>query len=115
MNTVSNPNKYLEKLAGSKFNKAVSFVDDLLGHTHSNLRAEANTLSKAEALGRKAKDAIKDTEDARSRMIKARVKTGVGLAGVGTAGFLGIHKYHQHRDDAIMRKIDSMYIDPTVN
>lgn len=105
-------NKYLEKIASSKLGKAINFVDDLIGHSHAKFKAEAGTLSKAEALGRRASHAIKDTEAARSRMVTARTKTGLGVAATGTAGFLGIHKYHQHRDNAIMAKIDKMYVDP---
>jgi hypothetical protein len=107
----TNANRYLEKIAG-RFDKVISFADDLIGHSHGAFKAEAETLSRAQALGRTAKDALHDTAQAKDRMVKARVKTGLGVAGVGTAGFLGLHKYHQHKDNAIMAKIDSMYVDP---
>ena len=103
-------NAYLEKIAAGRLSKAIGFVDDLVGHSHSRLRAEAETLSKAESLKRTAKDAFGEVEKAKARMVDARVKTGLGVAGAGTAGFLGLHKYHQHKDNAIMAKIDSMYV-----
>jgi predicted ATPase len=107
-------NKYLEKIAG-RLDKAIGFVDDVLGHSHGRLRAEASTLAHAEARGRTAAHAIADADAAKARMINARVKAGIGAAAVGTGGFLGIHKYHQHKDNAIMAKIDQMYVDPYRN
>jgi hypothetical protein len=47
-----------------------------------------------------------------ARSLQSRVKLGLGTGMDGTAGFLGLHKYHQHKDNAILSKIDSMYIDP---
>jgi hypothetical protein len=111
MTTPPESNKYLDKVA-SFLDKAIKFGDDLLGKSHGRLKEEVSILSKAESLKRTAKTAHSEMEAAKDRMNKARVKTGLGVAGVGTAGFLGLHKYHQHKDNAIMAKIDSMYIDP---
>lgn len=50
---------------------------------------------------------LADTSSGRS--MQTRVKTGVGaISAVGT-GFLGLHKYHQHKDNKILERIDSMY------
>jgi hypothetical protein len=46
---------------------------------------------------------------ARSESTNTRIKTGVGVVGVGTAGFLGLHKYQQHKDEKIMARINQMY------
>lgn len=106
------PNKYLEKIAGKGFNKALGYFDSLIGHSHGKLKQEAEILASAEARGRKAKHALLDAAKANKRMVSARVKTGVGVAALGTAGFIGLHKYHQHKDNAIMAKINEMYVDP---
>lgn len=104
-----NSNKYLEKVAGL-LGKSIRFADDLIGHSAGKLRQEADVLSRAEARGRTAKQALGEADEVAKRSLRARVKTGIGAAGVGTAGFLGLHKYHQHKDNAILSKIDSMYV-----
>lgn len=101
-------NKYLEKLA-SRFGKVIDFTDDLIGHSASILKQEADILARAEVKGRSASQALGEASDAHSRMVDARTKFGIGVVGAGTAGFLGLHKYHQHKDNAILAKIDSMY------
>ena len=106
-----NENKNLEKIAGVRFNKAVGFVEDLIGRNHSILKNKAATLAEAEAKGITANMMFNQAEEAGVRKVNARIGAGVTAAGVGTAGFLGIHKYHQHRDNAIMAKIDQMYAD----
>lgn len=46
---------------------------------------------------------------ANGRKFQARVKTGVGLATVGTAGALATRAYQKHEDNKILRQLDSMY------
>jgi hypothetical protein len=110
---VRNPeaSAYLEKVAGKYLDRALSFADDVWGGTARGLAHEGEVLAKAEAQGRTAKSVLTEASEAHKRMKAARVKTGIGVAGAGTAGFLGIHKYHQHKDNAILAKIDSMYAD----
>ncbi len=43
------------------------------------------------------------------RTLQARVKVGLGATATTTAGFLGLHKYHQHKDNKILARIDKMY------
>ncbi|MNK10008.1 hypothetical protein D3C87_280180 [compost metagenome] len=43
------------------------------------------------------------------RTFQSRIKAGVGGAAVTGAGFLGMHKYHQHQDNKILAQIDKMY------
>jgi hypothetical protein len=43
------------------------------------------------------------------RTFQARAKAGVVGGALATGGFLGLHKYHQHKDNQILKKIDSMY------
>lgn len=45
----------------------------------------------------------------RGRSTQTRVKAGIGTAAAGTAGFLGIHKYQQHQDEKIMKRINQLY------
>ena len=102
-------NKYLEKIAGTRFRKAIDFADDVLGVTSRKLRNQANIAADLHARGIGVKEIHNMADEAGKRSTSARVKAGIGTAAVGTAGFLGIHKYQQHKDNAIMAKIDSMY------
>ena len=105
-------NRYLEKAAGQFLNKAIRFADDVIGHSAGKLKQEADILSRAAAQGRSPAQALHEASQAHDRMIQSRTKLGLGVAATGTAGFLGMHKYHQHKDNAILAKIDSMYVDP---
>lgn len=104
-------NKYLEKVAG-KLDSVIRFADDVIGHSARNLKQEADVLARAAAQGRTPKMALAEAAEAQKRMISSRTKLGLGVAAGGTAGFLGLHRYHQHKDNAILSKIDSMYADP---
>lgn len=112
-------NKYLEKIAGfsigEALQKTIKFGKDFSGVTHSSLKREAQILAEAQAKGRTAQQVFKEAETAKDNMIKARVLGGAGAVATTSAGFLGLHKYHQHKDNAIMAKIDSMYVDPNSN
>jgi hypothetical protein len=104
-------NKYLEKAAGW-LDKTIRFTDEVLGHSAGKLKHEAEILSNAHIKGRTAKGVAEEASHAHNTMIRSRTKAGLGAAAVGTAGFLGVHKYHQHKDNAILAKIDRMYSDP---
>lgn len=43
------------------------------------------------------------------RTFQSRVKLGLGAGAATAGGFLGVHKYHQHQDNEILKKIDKMY------
>lgn len=107
-------NKYLEKIAslGQAVTRAGNFAESLLGAKARKLTSEAEVLARHAALKNTpakvqamAADATRSTRD-------ARLKTGLSLGAAGGAGFLGIHKYHQHKDRAIMERLSQMHIDP---
>lgn len=98
--------------------KVMSFGDRIAGHSARKYESTADALRQANSMGlkgaRKVSDASVKGMDRlakahRSLSTKTRIKAGVGTAVAGTAGFLGLHKYHQHKDDKIMAKINSMY------
>lgn len=107
---VFNTNKFLAK--------ATQIGDRLVAHSARKLEHTAATLKAANSLGLKGSrriskssiegmDRLAKTE--RGRSTQTRIKAGVGAAVVGTTGFLGIHKYHQHKDEKIMARINEMY------
>ena len=105
-------NKYLVKVAG-RFGKAVSsavdFGEHVMGSRARTLAHEAQVLSKHQAAGRSAAQ-LQDMANVAAKQTRdARVKAGLGTAAIGSAGFLGIHKYHQHKDRAIMDRLNRMY------
>lgn len=104
-------NKYLEKLAATEpglLGKAVYFGQSLLGTRRDKAINLANSLAEAQVrkLTPQTAQAIADKEAYETS--KARVKAGLGLAGVTTGGFLGVHKYHQHQDQKILDKLHQM-------
>jgi hypothetical protein len=102
-------NRYLEKIASSGLRKVINFAEDVAGFKAKRLKDEASILTEAAITKRTPKAALDEASQASKRMVEARVKAGIGAAGVLGAGFLGVHKYHQHKDDVLMKKIDSMY------
>lgn len=111
-------NKYLEKIAGFTFGKAISrtadFAERVVGHKASTLRAEAEAVSRHAAAGRTPRQVQRMASVAARQTRDARIKAGLGAAAVGGAGFLGIHRYHQHKDRAIMERLQNMYKGPDV-
>lgn len=105
-------NKYLVKVAG-RFGNAISgaldFGENVIGSKAKTLAHEANVLSKHQAAGRSAADLQAMASEAAKKTRDARVKAGLGTAAIGSAGFLGIHKYHQYKDRAIMERLNRMY------
>lgn len=80
-----------------------SIADNLAAATEEGIKGIS---PQAHARARK----MADLEAAKT--LRTRVKTGVGLAAVGTTGFLGVHKYHQHQDNKILEKIQNGYKPP---
>lgn len=107
-------NKYLEKIA--RFNGAVTavgnFAENVIGSKARKLTSEAEVLARHSALKNSPAKVQAMAADATSKTRDARIKTGLGLAAVGGSGFLGIHKYHQHKDRAIMDRLSQMYTEP---
>jgi hypothetical protein len=92
--------------------KAVKFADRLSGGSARRWKTTSDTLSAEAKGGRKAFTPLHAKRRAKveaGRSFQARVKaTAVGGV-VASSGFLGIHKYHQHKDNKILEKIDRMY------
>jgi hypothetical protein len=97
-------NKYINRIA--------KFGDELVGHSASKARSRATLASEIAARGQTPGQLhrIADRKAVESRNTRVKAVVGTGLT--AGAGFLGVHKYHQHRDNAILAKIDSMYVDP---
>lgn len=109
-------NKYLEKIAGFAVGRAIGraadFAEKVVGHRASTLRAEAEAVSRHAAAGRTPREVQRMASHATRQTRDARIKAGLGVGAIGTAGFLGIHRYHQHKDRAIMERLNTMYRDP---
>ena len=108
-------NKYLEKIAGFAVGKAIGraadFAERVVGSNASKLRAEAEAVSRHAAAGRTPREVQRMASVATRQTRDARVKAGLGAGAIGGAGFLGIHRYHQHKDRAIMQRLNTMYRD----
>lgn len=95
--------------------KVVEYTDRLSGHSARKYENLAGSLKNAGRMGVKGVPeatklrANRLTDVAKGRSFQTRLKTGVGVVGGSTAGFLGLHKYHQHKDNKIMERIDKMY------
>ncbi len=108
-------NKYLSYITKSAGlgSSVMDYLGRVSGHTASKLKNEAEILSRAQALGRTAQQATIEADQAAKATNLSRLHTGASLLVGSGAGFLGVHKYHQHKDDAIMKQLDSMYQQPT--
>lgn len=95
--------------------KIVQFGDNLAGTSARRLKGDVEALKRSQHLGPEGipqstiNHVLGLSDEARSASINTRINTGLTVGGVGTAGFLGIHKYHQHKDDKIMARINKMY------
>lgn len=105
-------NKYLEKIAAFSVKryagKAVDFAGKVVGTKARTLAADAEAVSRHAAAGRTPRQVQRMAAVAQKETRDARIKAGVGTAAVGTVGLLGIHRYHQHKDSAIMKRIEQM-------
>lgn len=94
-------NKYLSK--------AVKYADRLSGASAKQWKAKASILSEAARTGLTPARANRLAKVHAGRSFQTRAKTGLAIASAGAGGYLGLHKYHQHKDRQIMRRIDQMY------
>jgi hypothetical protein len=97
---LSKVEKYGDRLIGHSARKLKSMTDGV--HLAKEMRVkgiEQRALTKTDRLANVA----------RGRSTQTRVKTGLGVATATTAGFLGLHKYHQHKDNKILARIDKQY------
>jgi hypothetical protein len=104
---MANGNKILKKIVG--------FADDVIGRKANIAKTRYKVLKDSANFGRVGvpKETIQDAKHSAkyraAKTFQARVKTGVGVAATTGAGFLGLHKYHQHKDNKILAKIDKLY------
>lgn len=111
---INSMNKYLEKIAG--FNQAITsvgnFAENVIGSKARKLASEAEVLARHSTLGNSPSKVQALAADASGKTRDARIKAGIGIAAAGGGGFLGVHKYHQHKDRAIMDRLNQMYTEP---
>jgi hypothetical protein len=98
--------------ANRYISKVVKFLDRLSGHSAREWKVKSDILSHAAKKGITPQRAERRARVEAGRSFQTRAKTGVVGGALGTAGFLGLHKYHQHKDNQILKKIDSMYRNP---
>jgi ferric-dicitrate binding protein FerR (iron transport regulator) len=89
--------------------KTLKMLDTVTGKNAKAWANRAEVLREAEDKGITALRAKRQAQVEAGRTFQARVKTGVGAAAAVGAGFLGVHKYHQHQDNKILERIDRMY------
>ncbi len=96
-------------------NKITEYGDHLVGHSARRLRGDVGALSRHHDSGPKGipvstiKHVTGLSNAASASSLKARAYTAAGITGGAVGGFLGLHKYHQHKDNKIMERIDKMY------
>jgi hypothetical protein len=95
--------------------KVVKFGDELAGVSARRYKSDVESLKRFKKVGPRGvpeatiNRAQRLYDVARAKSTRTRVKTALGT-GVGvTTGFLGLHKYHQHKDEKILARINSMY------
>jgi hypothetical protein len=105
--------------ANQLVSKAVKIADEVSGYSARKYENAASVLRSANSMGLKGsrrvgKPAIERMERLaqahRGRSTQTRVKAGIGASAGVAGGFLGLHKYHQHRDEKIMDRINTMYL-----
>lgn len=93
--------------------KATKFIDRsahrIAGTSAREWENKSRVLNEAKKNGTTPLRADRMAKVEREKSTRARVKGGILGVAVTTSGFLGLHKYHQHQDNEILRKIDSMY------
>lgn len=94
--------------------KAIKHVDRLSGNSKRKYQHVSSGLHMAGNVGIRniPKSAVTRADRLSKvetgRVLRTRITAGVGAAAVAGAGFLGLHKYHQHRDNKILERIDKM-------
>jgi hypothetical protein len=94
-------NKYLVK--------TIRGLENVSGKKANDWKNRANVLREAEAKGTTAAEAEHKAKFHSAETLHARVKLGLGAGATVGAGFLGAHKYRQHQDNEIMKRIDKLY------
>ena len=95
--------------------KIVKYGDNLAGTSARKLKNQAEVLHGAKNLGPKGvpHETISHAQDladaAKKASNKARTYTATGAVAGTTAGFIGLHKYHQHKDNKILERLDKMW------
>lgn len=89
--------------------KALKFVDKLSGHSAKEWKIRSDVLNHAAEHKITPLRAKRIAHVEAGRSFQTRAKTGVVGGAAVAGGFLGLHKYHQHKDSEIMRKINEMY------
>lgn len=95
--------------------KIVQFTDDITAHSARRYKSDLDALRRSKHIGPAGvpNSTINRLEGmsnaARSRSTEMRLRTALVGGTAGTAGYLGLHKYHQHVDNKIMARIDNMY------
>jgi hypothetical protein len=89
--------------------KALHFADRLSGTSAREWKMRSDILNHAAQQGITPKRAERIARVQAGRSFQTRAKTVAGTGAVAAGGFLGLHKYHQHKDNEIMRKINEMY------
>lgn len=108
-------NKYLEKIAsfGKAVNRIGNFAEDVIGSKANRLSADADALARHSIAKNSPQKVRAMANEAALQTRDARVKLGLGAGAALGAGFLGIHRYHQHKDRAIMERLNAMGKTPT--
>ncbi len=95
--------------------KLIHTGDRLLGHTarkRENMNKAFRAAPKMGVHGIPEKTILRSErleQQAKGQSLRTRVKAGVGATAAVTGGFLGLHKYQQHKDNKILERIDKMY------
>ena len=103
-------NKYLEKIAS--FGKAITrmgnFAENVIGSKANKLAADADALARHSIAKNSPQKVRAMANEAAMQTRDARVKLGLGAGAALGGGFLGVHRYHQHKDRAIMERLNAM-------
>lgn len=92
--------------------KAINYGDRLVGHSARKYENAANVMRDAKGMGIKgvSSEAITGSrslsEKAKGESFRTRLKTGLTAVTGISGGFLGLHKYQQHKDNKILERID---------
>ena len=91
--------------------KAVNFLNRVSGKTNRDWKTKLRVMEDLERKPMTLNRAKRLAEVEKGRTFQTRVKTGLIGTTAATAGFMGMHKYHQHKDNQILKRIDRMYAD----
>ncbi len=101
-------NKYLSKVLEKQAGLA-DFIDDVTGSKVRKNKVIMDSLAEASASGKTFTDYSAAHSRLRNRSYNARVKAGLGLAGVAGVGLYSLHKYKQNQRDKILKEYETLY------